>query len=284
MTESNGSVAAEPMPVLVIRPSRGWRALGLRELWAYRELLWIFAWRDLKVRYRQTFLGAVWVMGQPLITMAIFTLIFNRVAHLRASGNVPYSVFVLSGLLLWNFFSASVAHAGNSLIGASYLISKVYFPRLAIPLAATIVDLVDLSVSAVLLAALMIWYRVLPGPEIVLFPVVVLAGAVLATGVGLWCAALNVEYRDVRVLIPFVLQLGMFATPVAYSVDVIPAKYRFLVLLNPMTGIIEAGRATLFGTPVAMEALLSAAIVSPLVLITGIYYYRRMERLFADLL
>lgn len=275
---------AHRAPLLVIRPARGWRALDLTELWAFRELLWIFAWRDLKVRYRQTFLGALWVMGQPLITMLIFTFLFNRVAKFQADGGVPYTVFVLSGLLIWNFFSNSVSKAANSLIGSSYLISKVYFPRLIIPLSGTIVELVDLGVSTLLLAALMAWYRVIPGIGVLLLPLIVLLATILATGVGLWCAALNVEYRDVRLLVPFVLQIAMYATPVVYPLAMLPAKYHLLAIINPMTGIVEGARAALFGRPWPMAALLSSAIFSILFLVSGVYYFRRVERLFADVL
>jgi lipopolysaccharide transport system permease protein len=273
-----------PPPVLVIRPSRGWRALDLRELWSYRELLWIFAWRDLKVRYRQTVLGAVWVMGQPLITMLIFTFLFNRVARIHADAGTPYTVFVLAGLLVWNFFSNVIAAGANSLIGASYLISKIYFPRLIVPLAGTVIQLVDLGVAALLLGTLMVWYRVIPGVAIALLPLVIVIVAVLATGISFWAAALNVEYRDLRMLIPFVLQIGMYATPVVYPLSALPAKYRAIALVNPMTPLIEASRAMLFGTPVPAGGLVYATFVAFVVFLSGVYYFRRMERLFADLL
>lgn len=279
-------MTASPVPThhLVIRPSRGWRALDLRELWKYRELIWIFAWRDLMVRYRQTILGAAWVMAQPLVSVLLFSLVFNRIAGISGYAGVPYSVFVLSGVLLWNFFSTSVNRAGNSLIGASYLISKVYFPRLAIPLAGTIVDLIDLSVSAVVLIAFMAWFQIVPGVTILVLPLIVLLAAILATGLGFWAAALNVEYRDFRVLLPFVLQVAMFATPVVYPLSALPAKYQTLAILNPMTGIIESARAALFHGPFPMTALAVSIAWALLSFGTGVYYFRRMERLFADLL
>ena len=269
---------------LIIQPTRGWRAIDLRELWAYRELLYIFAWRDLKVRYRQTFLGAVWVMGQPLVTMLIFTLVFNRVAKLRTGTDIPYPVFVLGGILIWNFVSGSIGKTGNSLLGAAYLISKVYFPRLAIPLSALVSDIVDFAIAALLLIPMMIWYGVMPGPEILLAPLVVLLGGVMALGIGLWIAALNIEYRDVRVVIPWILQIAMYATPVVYPLSALPERYRALAMLNPMTGVVEAFRATLFGTPVLIGPLLWSIVFAILAVLGGAFYFRRVERRFADIL
>lgn len=268
-----------------IRPSRGWRAIDLRELWAYRELLIIFAWRDIKVRYRQTLLGAAWVMGQPLLTMLIFTLVFNRIARFSAPGGLPYPVFVLAGVLIWNFVSGTIASAGNSLIGAAYLISKVYFPRLAIPVSNVIVNVVDFLVGIVLLAGVMAWYRVVPGVTIVALPLIIAIAALFALGIGLWIAAANVEYRDVRVIIPFVLQLAMYATPIVYPLAALPEKYRPIAILNPMTGIVEAFRASLFGTPMPGALVLTWSVVASLLcLIGGALYFRRMERLFADVI
>jgi lipopolysaccharide transport system permease protein len=280
------AVTATPAlpPHVVIRPSRGWRSLDLRELWQYRELVWIFAWRDLKVRYRQTILGAAWVIAQPLVAMVLFTLVFHRIARIETFAGVPYSVFVLAGLLLWNFFTAAVNRAGNSLIGASYLISKVYFPRLAIPFSGTIVDLFELGVSATLLVALMAWYQIVPGLTVLLLPFIVLLTVLLAMGIGFWAAALNVEYRDFRVLLPFVMQVAMFATPVVYPLSALPAKFRPIAVVNPMTGIVEGARAVLFGTDLPLTALLVSVVWALLSFVTGVYYFRRMERLFADLL
>jgi lipopolysaccharide transport system permease protein len=269
---------------LVIQATHGWRSIDLGEIWAYRELLVIFAWRDVKVRYRQTLLGAVWVLGQPLVSMLLFTLIFNRVAKITADGGVPYPVFVMSGLLLWNFVAGGINRSGNSLIGASHLISKVYFPRLIVPLAHIATDLVDLAISATLLVALMIWYRVLPGPEILLAPVVILVAAIFALAVGLWVSALNVEYRDVRIVIPWILQIAMYAAPVVYPRSRLPERYQDLVALNPMTGIVETFRATLFGTPIPVGALAWSFVASLLLLFSGAMYFRRMERSFADVL
>lgn len=274
----------ERTPTVIIRPASGWRALDLRELWAFRELLLIFVWRDLKVRYRQTFLGALWIIGQPLLSMLIFTFVFHRVARLPGSAGIPYPLFVMSGLLVWNLFSNGVAKAANSLIGSSFLISKIYFPRLIIPFAGTLVELADFAVAALLLAALMLFYGVVPSVGLLLLPLFVLLAALLSTGVGLWAAALNVEYRDVRLLVPFVLQLAMYATPVAYPLEVIPERFVPFVLANPMTGIVEGFRASLFGTPLPMTALAVSVAATVVLLASGLYYFRRMERLFADVL
>ncbi|MFL6245872.1 MAG: ABC transporter permease [Thermoanaerobaculia bacterium] len=278
------TVLDERTPTIIIRPATGWRALDVRELWAFRELLLIFVWRDLKVRYRQTFLGAIWIIGQPLLSMVIFTFVFHRVARLPGPAGIPYPVFVMSGLLVWNLFSNGVAKAANSLIGSSFLISKIYFPRLIIPLSGTVVEMVDFAVAALLLGVLMVFYGIVPPLAVLLLPLVVLLAALLSTGIGLWAAALNVEYRDVRLLVPFVLQLAMYATPVAYPLSVIPERYVPLVVANPMTGIVEAFRACLFGTPLPMTAL-AVSIIATLVLVaSGLFYFRRMERLFADVL
>jgi lipopolysaccharide transport system permease protein len=269
---------------VVVQPTTGWRGIDLGELWSYRDLLYIFAWRDLKVRYRQTLLGVVWVVGQPLVTMIIFTVLFHRVARFEAGGNVPYSLFVLSGVLIWNFITGVILRAGNSLIGAAHLISKVYFPRLLVPLSNVAADAADLGFGAVLLMALMARYRFFPGPEILLAPLVVLLAVIFALGAGLWIAALNVEYRDVRVVIPWVLQVAMYVTPVVYPLSALPPRYRALAGLNPATGVVEAFRATLLGTPVNGVALAWSLTFSAVAFVGGAFYFRRVERRFADVL
>ena len=274
----------ESTRTLIIEPTPGWRALDLREVWAYRELLIIFAWRDLKVRYRQTLLGALWVMGQPLVSMLIFTLLFSRVAKLPVETSVPYPVFVMAGILIWNFASSAVQKAGNSLIGAGYLISKVYFPRLVIPLSSVISDLADFAIAALLLIPMMLWYGITPGPTLLLTPLLVALAAMLAVGIGLWVAALNVEYRDIRVVIPWVLQIAMYVTPVVYPLSALPERYRWIALLNPLTGVVEGFRAALFGTPLPQFPLLIPGLAALFFLLTGAFYFRRMERLFADVL
>lgn len=273
-----------PPRTLVIEATRGWRSIDLRELWAYRDLLLVFSWRDIKVRYRQTVLGAAWVMGQPLVTMLIFTLLFSRVATLRVNAGVPYPLFVLSGIILWNFISSAILRSGNSLLGTAHLISKVYFPRLLIPISNVITDAADFLVAALLLVPMMLWYGVTPGVELLLVPVVVLCAGAFALGIGLWVAALNVEYRDVRIVIPWMLQLAMYAAPIVYPLSALPERYRWIAALNPASGLVEAFRASVLGTPMPFLLLLWSIAASMLLLISGAYYFRRMERLFADLL
>jgi lipopolysaccharide transport system permease protein len=269
---------------LIIQATRGWRSVDLAEIWAYRELLLIFAWRDLKVRYRQTLFGALWVMGQPLVSMLIFTLLFGRVARLSVTTPVPYPVFVLAGLLLWNFVAGAINHVGNSLIGASYLISKAYFPRLVVPLSNIVTDLVDFGVAALLLVPMMLWYRYIPGPEILLAPLLVAVATTFALGVGLWIAALNIEYRDIRIVIPWLLQIAMYVTPVIYPLSALPPRYRSVAVFNPMSGIVESFRSCLFGTSFPYVPLLWSIVSSLILLVTGAFYFRRVERRFADVL
>ena len=277
-------------PVLDIEPTSGWRAINLADLWRYRDLLTIFVWRDLKVRYRQTLLGVVWVMGQPLMTMLIFTFLFNRLAHIETDSDVPYAVFVLAGLLPWNFFSNGVQNSGNSLIGSSHLISKVYFPRLLIPAAAVAAALVDFAVSFAVLLGLMACLKpdlLIPGVHLLLLPPVLLLAVGVTMGLGLWASALNVEYRDVRVVIPFVLQFWMFATPVVYplhELEKLPEGYRLLALFNPLTGVVEGFRYAMLGGQAPWFALASSTVFALGLLTSGAFFFRRMERQFADVL
>ncbi len=272
------------LPVLEIEASRGWRAIDFGELWRYRELFWILIWRDLKVRYRQTILGAAWVLIQPLLTMLIFTFLFNRVAKIEAGGGVPYSVFVLAGLLPWNFFAGALQNSGNSLVGSSHLISKVYFPRLLVPAASVAAGLVDFSVTLVLLGGLLAWRSIVPGAALVMLPVIVAVLILLAAGFGLWISALNVEFRDARVAVPFVLQIWMYATPVVYPLHILPERFRRLAFLNPMTGITESFRNCLTRQPIPWSALAVSAGWALTVLVTGAYFFRRTERIFADVI
>ena len=270
--------------VLVIEASQGLPRLALGELWAHRELLGVLAGRDVKVRYRQTLLGAAWVLAQPLLGMLIFTTLFHRVARFAGPEGVPYALFVLGGLLPWNLIAAGVQGAGNSLITGAHLVSKVWFPRLVLPLSALLVALVDLGVAGLLLLGAMAFYARVPPPAALLAPLAVALAAALALGVGLWLAALNVRYRDVRVLIPFLLQIWMYATPVAYPVDVLPETLRALASWNPATGAVEAFRAALLGTPVDARAVGLSVALTTLIATSGAYAFRRAERSLADLL
>jgi lipopolysaccharide transport system permease protein len=275
--------ARAELPVLEIAPTRGWRGVDLPELWAYRELLFILVWRDVKVRYKQTVLGALWVMAQPLATMLIFTFLFHRLARFDA-GSVPYALFVMVALLPWNLFAGGAMSAGNSLIGSASIISKIYFPRLMIPTAAIAVTVVDFLVNLVLVAAMMVYYRTVPTVTVLALPLALLMVLILALGTGLWIAALNVEYRDVRIIFPFVLQIAMYTTPVVYPMAVLPPWLRRVAIFNPMTGIVEMFRASLLGTSLPRMAVFVSAVVSVLLLWTGTLYFRRMERSFADVI
>ena len=272
------------VPATLIEPTRGLAALNLRALWRYRELLYFLVWRDLKVRYRQAALGVAWVVLQPIAATAIFTLVFGRLAGIP-SGELPYPVFAFAGLLPWNYFAGALNRAGTSLVNNTHLITKVYFPRLVIPLSAVSVGLVDLGVSLVVLAGLMVIYGVGPGPAIVSLPLFVLLAFVTALGVSLWLSALGVRFRDVNHLLPFLVQVWMYATPVVYPASLLPERWRPLLGLNPMAGVVEGFRWALAGAgrPPGPLLLVSVA-VSLLVLISGIVFFRATERTFADII
>lgn len=271
-----------PIPHVRIRPSRGWTALHLRDVWEYRELLYFLVWRDVKVRYKQTLLGVLWVALQPLATTIVFTLIFGNLAKMP-SDNLPYAVFALAGLLPWNYFAGAIGKGGGSLVGSANLISKVYFPRLIIPLSSVLGGLVDFAITFVLLVALMFWYGYYPALSWLLLPLFLLLAIATALGVSLWLSALNVQYRDVGYLIPFLVQLWFFATPVVYPQSLIPAPWNIVYALNPMVGVVEGFRWALFGRGSAPgPALLLSIAVVLVVLVTGLYVFKRMERTFAD--
>ncbi len=270
-------------PVTVIRPAKGWISLRLGDLWSYRELLYFLVWRDVKVRYKQTALGAAWAILQPLATMLIFTVVFGRLAKVPSDG-VPYPVFAYCALLPWQLFANAVSESSNSVVNNQHLVKKVFFPRLLIPIAPIMTGLVDFAIAFVLLAVMMIHYSIRPGVAVVTVPLFLLLAVATALGIGLWLSALNVQYRDVRHVIPFLVQFWLFATPVGYPSSLVPAKWRLLYGLNPMAGVVEGFRWALLGTrnsPGPMLAV-SAAAVTVLV-VTGLVYFRRMETTFADL-
>lgn len=274
-------------PTTVIRPTRGLANLGLGEVWAYRELLYFLAWRDVKVRYKQTLLGVLWVVLQPVVSMAIFTVLFGILLQVD-SGDVPYPVFAFAGLLPWNYFSQALNRSSTSVVNSSHLITKIYFPRLVIPLSSVLSSAVDFAISFCVLGALMVIYGIVPTTSLVVLPALILLAMVTALGFGLWLSALNVRYRDVNYLVPFVIQVWMYVTPVVYGSGLIPDRYRFLLSLNPMTGVVEGFRWALLG-PAAVGDYLSATLVavsvaiSLLVLITGALFFRSTERSFADI-
>lgn len=276
------------LPVTVIEPSRGWVAVRLDELWAYRELLYFFVWRDVKVRYKQTLLGASWAVLQPLLTMLIFTIFFGRMAGIGSEG-APYPIFSYAGLLPWTFFAQGLGGSSNSLVGAANLLKKVYFPRLIVPVASVLSGIVDFFVAFVLLLGMMAWYGVRPGPEMLLLPLFLLLAFGAALGGGLWLSALNVEFRDVRHVMPFFIQLLLFVTPVIYPASKVTAKLEEIGLpgwlygLNPMAGVIQGFRWAILGTGAHPGPLLVAgSAVTVILLAGGLFYFRRMEKTFAD--
>src|SRR3954452_20997166 len=258
--------------------------LNLAELWAYRELLFFFVWRDVKVRYKQTVLGAAWAIIQPLTTTFAFTILFGRFGGMAKQVDGPYALHVFVGMLPWTFFANAVASAANSLVGSSHLISKVYFPRILIPIAAIAAGLVDFAISFVVLLLMMAWYGVAPTPAIVALPLFLLGTIVCAAGAGVLFAALIVEYRDVRYVMPFVLQLGLFATSVLYALDIIPAKWHALYALNPMAGTIAGFRTSVLGGPFPAGVILISSAAALVMFALGVRYFVQVERRFADVI
>jgi lipopolysaccharide transport system permease protein len=270
-------------PLVVIQPSKKWSLLNLKDIWAYRELLFFLTWRDVKVRYKQTALGAAWAILQPLFMMIIFTIFFGRLAGVASQG-IPYPLFALAGLVPWTFFANAITASGNSLVGSANLITKVYFPRLIVPAAAMLAGLVDFLLAFLMLVLLMVYYRVTPTVQLLFLPVLILLTALFSLGVGTWMSALNVKYRDVRFALPFLIQLWLFVSSVILPSTSIPQKWRWLIMLNPMSGIIEGYRAALFGLPFDWPALGISAALTIVVLFYAIYAFGRVERSFADII
>lgn len=270
-------------PLVVIQPTGNWRLISLKDLWAYRELLFFLTWRDVKVRYKQTALGAAWAILQPLFMMIIFTIFFGRLAGVDSAG-IPYPLFALAGLVPWTFFSNAITNSGNSLVGSSNLITKVYFPRLIVPAAAMLAGLVDFALAFVLFSVLMIYYAVVPTLHILFLPVLILMTALFALGVGTWFAALNVKYRDVRFALPFLIQIWLFVSSVILPSSALGPKWQWVLRLNPMSGIIEGYRSALFGLPFDWPAIGIAAAITVVVLIYAIFSFGRVERSFADII
>jgi lipopolysaccharide transport system permease protein len=270
--------------VLIIEPTRGWVDLKLGELWAYRELLYFLAWREVKVRYKQTAIGVTWAVLQPLFTMLVFSLFFGRLAKIPSDG-IPYPVFILAALVPWNFFANGLAQSTNSLVGTSNLITKVYFPRLAIPISSILSGVFDFVIAMVLLIALMLLYGSVPRWTVLCLPAFFLLELVTAMGVGLWLSAVSVEYRDVRHVMPFLTQFWMFASPIAYPSSLLHEPWRTLYGLNPMVGVVEGFRWALLGKGPAPAPMIGvSALVAIVILIGGAFYFRRMERTFADII
>jgi len=277
------SVAAR-VPHIRIRPSRGWVALRVAELWEYRELFYFLMWRDIKVRYKQTFLGALWAVLQPFFTMVVFSLFFGRLAKMPSDG-VPYPIFAYTALVPWMFFANGVSQAPSRLVGSANLINKVYFPRVAIPVATILAGLVDFVLAFIVLLGMMFFYGIVPSVEIAWLPLLLALALITALGVALWLSAINVQYRDVIHAMPFIVQVWLFATPIAYPSSLLPEPWRTVYGLNPMAGVVEGFRWALLGSGQAPGGMMwVSASIAVALLVSGAFYFRRMERRFADVI
>lgn len=267
-----------------IEASKGWISLGLREVWAYRELLYFLVWRDVKVRYKQTALGAAWVIIQPVMTMIVFSIFFGKLGKIPSDG-IPYPLFSFAGLLPWGFFAGGLGKASDSLVGSSNLIKKVYFPRLIIPLSSALSGLPDFGIAFLVMLAIMLFYGVIPSfLSIFLLPLFLILALITSLGVGLWLSALNVKYRDIRYTVPFIVQFWMFATPIAYPASLIPEPWRTVFAINPMVGVVEGFRWLLVGTGSAPgPVFIVSTLASLAILVSGAYFFRRSEKKFADI-
>jgi lipopolysaccharide transport system permease protein len=272
-------------PVLIIEPGRTEKNYWA-DLWHYRELFLILAWRDISVRYKQTIIGIAWAILRPFLTMAVFTVIFSRVAGLPSDGNTPYALLVFSAMLPWSLFSTALSEASNSLIGNEKLISKVYFPRMIVPTATVVTAFVDFLISFIILLGMMVYYQFLPGWNILLLPVFIFLALLASLGFGLWITALNVKYRDFRYVIPFVVQFGLYISPVGFSSNVIPAKWRLLYSANPMTGVIDGFRWCILGgeSSIYWPGFILSLVIIAFFLWLGVWRFRKMEKSFADMI
>ena len=279
----NNQQSRQQTPVIYLQPSKGWLSINFKEIWRYRELVYFLTWRDIKVRYKQAVLGIAWAVLQPLLTTLIFTVIFGNLLK-TPSQDIPYPLFTLTALLPWQLFATALQRSSISLVGNANLITKIYFPRLVIPLSSVMAALVDFSVSFVVLLGVMAYYRYWPGWNIFWLPLIILLALLTALSVGLWLSALNVQYRDIQHMVPFILQVWMYASPIVYSIDTIPGGiWRWLYGLNPMVGVIQGFRwAMLGGDPPDITMAFSVGMVL-ILLISGLFYFRRMEKTFADI-
>jgi lipopolysaccharide transport system permease protein len=270
-------------PSLRIEPSKGWASLRLDELWHYRELLYFFVWRDVRVRYKQTMLGGSWAVIQPLFTMVIFSLFFGKLARIPSDG-LPYPIFSYTALVPWTLFANGLGQSANSLVGCANLIKKVYFPRMAVPIGTVLAGIVDFFLAFIVLLGMMIYYGAMPTLRLFWVPFFVLLALITSLGTGLWLSALNVQFRDVRHILPFITQIWMFATPIAYSSSLVVPSWRTVYAMNPMVSVIDGFRWTLLGTAMPSISMMAISVlVSSVILISGAFYFRRMERTFADI-
>lgn len=270
------------VPITIIEPSRGWLKIDLRELWEYRDLLFFLSWRDISVRYKQTLLGASWAVLQPFLSMVVFSLFFGRLAKVPSDG-VPYPIFSYTALLPWQYFSTAMTQSSNSLVTNARMLTKIYFPRLVIPLSAILPPIVDFGIAFIVLLGMMAFYGIVPTWNIVWLPAFLLLAVVTALGVGLWLSAMNVQYRDIHYAVPFLVQFWMFGSPVTYPTSIVPEQWRTLYGLNPMVGVIEGFRWALLGTGTPPGLITAASVLVALVLLfSGLFYFRHMEKTFAD--
>jgi lipopolysaccharide transport system permease protein len=269
--------------VTIIEPSRGWRMLDFRDLWSYRELLVVLTARDIKVRYKQTSLGVAWAIIQPVAAMVIFSIVFGRLAGLPSDG-YPYPIFTYAALLPWTYFATSIATAGNSLVSSADLVRKVYFPRLFVPLASVGAAIVDFAIATIIMLLLMAYYGIAPTVNIIAVPFLLIFTTLAALGIGTMLAALNAAYRDFRYVIPFLVQIWLFATPVAYPASLVPEAWRWVIYLNPMAGLVSGFRSAFLGAPFDLLGLALAGVVSIVVFIAAVAYFERVERSFADVI
>jgi len=270
---------------LIIEPGRAEKNYW-RDLWRYRELFYFLAWRDILVRYKQTVIGVAWAVIRPFLTMVVFTVVFSKIAKLPAPGSVPYPLLVFAALLPWQFFSTALSESSGSLIGNANLISKIYFPRLIVPASSVITSFVDFLITLAMMAVLMLWYQFLPDWRLFLLPAFIILAFATSFGIGLWLCALNVEYRDFRYIVPFIVQFGLYVSPVGFSSSIMPEKWQLLYALNPMVGVIDGFRWSLLRgqTPFPLSAFSISVFVSVALCATGIWYFRKMERTFADVI
>lgn len=272
----------QPLQTVVIQPSRGWLKLGLKEIWSYRELLYFLIWRDVKVRYKQTALGAAWAIIQPFFTMIVFSLFFGGLAKVPSDG-VPYPIFSFTALVPWTFFANGLSLSANSLVSSAQLVSKVYFPRLIVPSATVLSGLIDFALAFVVLISMMLVYGIVPTARILYLPIFLLLALIASLGAGLWLSAINVQFRDVKYVVPFLTQFWLFITPIAYASSLLSEPWRTLYGLNPMAGVVEGFRWALLNTNTDPSGItLMSGVAAVVMLITGAFYFRRMERTFAD--
>lgn len=281
--DTSASVGTAQLPMIIIRPSAGWRSLDLKDLWQYRELLYFLAWRDIKVRYKQTVLGAVWAIIQPFLTMVVFSLFFGKLAKVPSDG-IPYPLFAYAALVPWTLFANGLSQSADSLVGSANLIKKVYFPRLVIPISSVLCGLVDFVLAFVVLLGMMLWYGLVPTVNVIWLPCLLALTLVTVLGTGFWLSAMNVQFRDVRYTIPFLVQFWLFATPIAYPSSLLTEPWRTMYGINPMVGVVEGFRWALLGTETAPgAAILVSSFVAAVMFVTGAFYFRRMEKTFADI-